>query len=166
MSVKNSNTSTPNFFMYRQESKYCPKSTISFLLIDIAFKNRLKNHTHYQQGLMKATKYLVLLLVATLMLSSCKYDPAKVFDKKINVAIRSGNNIDEKEWNDLTQHITDNKAEFANFLEGEAASTKKLTDYIIAFSQEHKRGGQTDPEIFNPKTTAESSIKSQVKFFY
>ena len=108
---------------------------------------------------------LTILFFATLMLSSCSDDPAQVMEKEINVAIRSGNNIDEKEWTDLTKYITDNKAEFADFMEGETVGTKKLTDYILAFSQRHRRGGQTDPEIFNPKTTTESSIKSQVKFF-
>lgn len=122
---------------------------------------------NYNNNLSNAAKLMVLtiLFYATLMLSSCNYDPTQVLDKKINVAIRSGNNIDVKEWNDLTKYITDNKAEFANFMEGETVGTKKLTDYILAFSQGRTRGEQTDPEIFNPKTTTESFIKPQVKFF-
>lgn len=108
---------------------------------------------------------LTILFFTTLMLSSCSDDPARVLDKKINVAIRSGNNIDEKEWNDFTRYIIDNKAEFADFMNGEEVDTKKLTDYILAFSKEHRRGGQNDPELFNPKITTEESIKSQVKFF-
>jgi hypothetical protein len=122
---------------------------------------------NYNNNLSNAAKSMVLtiLFYATLMLSSCSDDPAQVLDKKINVAIRSGNNIDEKEWNDLTKYITDNKAEFADFMEGETVGTKKLTDYILAFSQEHRRGEQSDPEIFNPKEAAENSIKPKVKVF-
>ena len=104
-----------------------------------------------------------ILFYATLMLSSCSQDPAEMLDTKIKVAIRSGNNIDEKEWNDLTKYITDNNAEFADFMEGETIGTKKLTDYILSLSRGHRRSGQTDPEIFNPK--AEPSAKPIVKVF-
>ena len=107
---------------------------------------------------------LTILFFATLMLSCCSDDSAEVLDKKINVAIRSGNNIDEKEWTDLTKYITDNKAEFAELMEGETVGTKKLTDYILAFSQGHRRGEQSDPEIFSPKAD-EVSAKPIVKVF-
>jgi hypothetical protein len=124
-------------------------------------------NNYNNNNLCNAAKSMVLtiLFFATIMLSSCSDDPEQVLDKKINVALRSGNNIDEKEWHDLTKYIIDNKAEFADFMEGETVGTKKLSDYILAFSQGHRRGGQIDPEIFKPKTTIESSIKSQVKFF-
>lgn len=107
---------------------------------------------------------LTILFFATLMLSCCSDDSAEVLDKKINVAIRSGNNIDEKEWTDLTKYITDNKAEFAELMEGETVGTKKLTDYILAFSQGHRRGEQSDLEIFSPKAD-EVSAKPIVKVF-
>ena len=126
----------------------------------------LKNYTHNQHGLVKAAKQTALLLLAffTLMLSSCNDDPVQELDNKINVAIRSGNNIDEKDWNDLIKYITANKAEFAGFMEGETVGTKKLTDYILAYSQGHRRGGQFDPEIFNPKAD-EVTVKPIVKVF-
>ncbi len=114
-----------------------------------------------------SSKRMIFLFLYALLLYaiSCKQEPIEELNKKINVGIRSGNKVDEKEWNDITKYITDNKAKFADFMEGETVGTKKLTDYILTFSQQHNRRGQTDPEIFNPKTTTESSIKSQVKFF-
>lgn len=125
----------------------------------------LKNYTHNHHGLVKAAKQTAFLLAfVTLMLLSCGVDPAQEFDEKINVAIRSGNNIDEKEWNDLIKYITDKKAEFAGFMEGETVGTKKLTDYILAYSQTHRRRGQFDPEIFNPKAD-EVTVKPIVKVF-
>jgi hypothetical protein len=121
---------------------------------------------NYNNNLSNTAKSMVLtiLFYATLMLSSCNDEPAEVLDKKINVAIRSGNNIDEKEWNDLTKYITDNKDKFADFIEGETVGTKKLTGYILDFSQQHNRRGQTGPEIFSPKAD-EVSVKPIVKVF-
>jgi hypothetical protein len=108
---------------------------------------------------------IILISLGILFLTSCGEDPAEVLDKKINVAIRSGNNIDEKEWNDLTKYILDNKAKFPELVEAESVNTRKLTEHILAFSQQRNRRGQTDPEIFNPKTTTENSSKPQVKLF-
>jgi len=109
---------------------------------------------------------LTLFFFATLFLSSCSYEPSEVLDTKINVAIRSGNNIDGKEWTDLTNYIIENKVEFADLIEDDkTVSTKKLTEYILAFSQQHSRRGQTDPEIFNPKTATENSVKPKINVF-
>lgn len=107
----------------------------------------------------------ILLSVSILFLTSCGDEPAEVLNKKINVGIRSGNNIDEKEWNDLTKYLLDNKTEFPELVEGESVNTRKLTDHILAFSQQRNRRGQNDPEIFSPKSATENAIKSQVKFF-
>jgi hypothetical protein len=105
------------------------------------------------------------LSLGFLFLTSCRHNSTEVLDDKINISIRSGNNIDEKEWNDLIKYILDNKAEFPELVEGGSVNTKKLTQHILAFSQQHNRRGQTDPEIFSPKTTAENSMKPEVKFF-
>jgi len=128
----------------------------------------VNNYSHSSQQLSNATMSMVLTLFffATLLLSSCSDEPSEVLDNKINVAIRSGNNIDEKEWNELTSYILENKVEFADLIEDDkAVRTKTLADYILDYTHNHSRRGQTDPEVFNPKTTTESSIKSQVNFF-
>lgn len=106
-----------------------------------------------------------LSLAGVLFLSSCNVDKGEVLDKKINVAIRSGNNIDEKEWDDLTKYILDNKTEFRELIEGENVNPKKLTEHILAFTREHNRRGHTEPEIFSAKATAENSVMPEVLFF-
>jgi hypothetical protein len=128
----------------------------------------VNNYSHNSRHLSNAAKPMVLTLFffATLLLSSCSDEPSEVLDNKINVAIRSGNNIDEKEWDELTSYILENKVEFADLIEQDkAVSTKKFTDHILDYTQKHSRRGQTDPEIFSPKTTAETSFKSQIKVF-
>jgi len=126
------------------------------------------NYFKNNDNLSNAAKLIVLTIFffATLLFSSCSDHPAQVLDKKINVAIRSGNNIEEREWNELTSYILENKNEFADLIEDDkAVRTKKLADYILDYTHNHSRRGQTDPEVFNPNTTTESSIKSQVNFF-
>ncbi|MCW3105728.1 MAG: hypothetical protein JWQ09_234 [Segetibacter sp.] len=108
---------------------------------------------------------LTILFFATLTLSSCGDDPTKVLDNKINLAIRSGNHIEENEWNEIIKYITENKTEFADLLDGETVDSKKLTDYILDFSRQRRRGGQSVPEVFNPKKLARNSIKPIVKVF-
>jgi hypothetical protein len=116
---------------------------------------------------MKIFKKTLTLLAAIYMflLISCIEDPTEVLDEKIKVGIRSGNIIDNKEWNSLTKFILQNKGEFPALVEVESVNTKKLTNYILEFSRKSTRRGQSDPEIFNPKTTEVNSIKPQIKFF-
>lgn len=125
-----------------------------------------KNRPHIQEQIMKVLRKTATMITAVgfLFLASCGDDPREVLDNKINVGIRSGNNIEEKEWNDLTKYILENKGEFPDLVEGETVNTKTLTDHILAFSQEHRRSGQTDPEIYSPKSD-EVSVKPVVKVF-
>jgi hypothetical protein len=48
-----------------------------------------------------------------------------VLEKKINVGIRSGNNIDEQEWSDLTKYILEQKTEFPDFVESDHLDVSK-----------------------------------------
>ena len=99
-----------------------------------------------------------------LFLSACGgADPSKELDNKINIAIRSGNNIDEFEWNDVSNYIIGNKECFPDLIEADKINTSKLTNHILAIS--HKRRGQTDPDIFNPEISEQDSIKPVIKVF-
>ena len=100
-----------------------------------------------------------------IILTSCADSPREILDKKINVGIRSGNNIDEKEWNELTSFISQNSSEFPDLAEEQGVNAEILKQYILSFSQKQNRRGQTDPIIFNPKLITKNSIKTQVKFF-
>ena len=114
---------------------------------------------------MKVFKKPLTLLTAIgiLLLTSCGDEPTEKLDNKINVGIRNGNNIEEKEWNELTKYILENKGEFPNLIKDEKVNTNKLTEHILTLSE--KRRGQPDPEIFNPKSVNGNPIKSHVKVF-
>jgi hypothetical protein len=105
----------------------------------------------------------ILAAVGILFLAACVEEPTEVLGNKIKLGLRSQNNIDIIEWDDLTQYILVNKYEFSELMDSDSISTQKLTEHILSLSQE--RRGQSDPEIFNPKTTEVNSIKPQVKFF-
>ena len=113
------------------------------------FKNESNKQNHFMNALNQL--FLVIIVIFTLLFSSCKDKPTEVLDQKINLAIRSSNIIDEKEWNDMSKYIIDNKSVFPDLIEGETVGTKKLTNYILSFSHQHIRRGQTDPEIFSPE---------------
>ena len=126
------------------------------------FKNESNKQNHFMNALNQL--FLVIIVIFTLLFSSCKDKPTEVLDQKINLAIRSSNIIDEKEWNDMSKYIIDNKSVFPDLIEGETVGTKKLTNYILSFSHQHIRRGQTDPEIFSPEADV-VSVKPIVKFF-
>jgi hypothetical protein len=116
---------------------------------------------------MKFLRELRKLLTAigiVFLASSCKKPMTKLHEK-INIAIRSGNNIEENEWNELTKYIIENKESFPNFLEDEKVNTNKLIDHILNYSLQNPRRGQTEPEIFNPISVGVNFVKPQVKFF-
>jgi hypothetical protein len=116
---------------------------------------------------MKICKSLlnILLSVGVFFLVSCNDDPAEVLDNKINKAIRSGNNIDEKEWNELAKYVFDNKYKFSEFISGDSVNAKSLTAYILDFAKEHRKAGQANPEIFPLKSELKGAAKPQVKLF-
>ena len=114
---------------------------------------------------MKVFKKPLTLLTAIgiLLLTSCGDEPTEKLDNKINVVIRIGNKIEEKEWKELTKYIFENKGEFPDLMEDEKVNTNKLTEHILTLSE--KRRGQPDPEIFIPKAVKGNPIKSHVKVF-
>ena len=111
----------------------------------------------------RVTVHTIVLIISTLL--SCNSDPRQELEKKINIAIRSENSIDENEWNNLVKYIIDNKNEFPDLIEGDNVSTDNLKNFILEFSQQRSRKGQTSPEIFVPKALTENSVATQVKIF-
>lgn len=104
------------------------------------------------------------LFVTLFFFSSCGTNSTEKLNSKINIDIRSQNNIDEQEWNNLVSFIDSNKISFPDLLDGnQKVDSKKLTDKILELSS-HRRNSEA-PEIFNPKSKIENAIKPTVKVF-
>ena len=132
----------------------------------MSFKKMKDSLTHFLKTITKISKQIIFVLIipTVLLLSGCPgVDPSEELDKKINIAIRSGNNIDEFEWNDISNYIINNKEGFPDLIEDDKINTLKLTNYILAFSQ--NRRGQTEPDIFNPEISDQDSLKPVIKVF-
>jgi len=105
----------------------------------------------------------ILAAVGILFLTACVEEPSEVLGNKIKLGLRSQNNIDIIEWEDLTQYILVNKYEFSELMDADSISTQKLNEHILSISQQ--RRGQPEPEIFSPKSVIKNPSNSQVKVF-
>jgi hypothetical protein len=103
----------------------------------------------------------VLFLGFILCICGCTPTPTQVLDSKIMADIRKGE-VDQGEWNQLTDFVLANKTEFADLLTSDnTVDTKKLTDYII----KHVRGSQPVPQIYSPKNEASNTAAPHIKIF-
>lgn len=106
----------------------------------------------------------VILVTALLLLISCGHSLTDELNKKINIAIRTQNNVDEQEWNNIASFIDSNKVSFTDLLDkNQKVDAAKLTLKIIEVSS-HRRNAEV-PIIFDPKSIIENSIKPIVKVF-
>ena len=120
-----------------------------------------------QQPTIKTMKFFFVvypLFVILFSFSSCGKAPEDELNKKINIALRNDNKIDEKEWTEFSVFILVNKQEFTNLISDDKnINAKELTSFILDIA--HKRRSQVDPEIFNPTKENKSSVNEEVKIF-
>lgn len=104
------------------------------------------------------------ICIISMLFTACGIDPNDELDKKISVAIRNDNKVDETEWNAMVSYVLINKGVFPELVDGESSvNFQKLTDRIVGIA--HKRRGQTEPDIFKPVASAEITDKPEVKIF-
>ena len=100
-----------------------------------------------------------------LLLNSCATEPIDELSKKINIALRNDNIIDESEWNSFTEFTTQNKQDFANLIgENNTINSEELNNIILSIA--NKRRDKQKPVIFNPtKGTNTELEKAEIKVF-
>ncbi len=93
---------------------------------------------------------LGILLLTMIWCASCKDDPHAKLNGKISLMLRSQNNIDEQEWQDLSEFVRTDKLLSKELLnsKGELDVTK-LRERILQVAQ--RRRGMDTPDIFVPK---------------
>lgn len=107
---------------------------------------------------------MFLSTILLLLFNSCSPEPIDELNKKINIALRNDNIIDEKEWNEFVGYATDNSQDLPELMDSENnINENELTNLILSIA--NKRRNQISPEIFNPKITQEVFDKAKLKIF-
>lgn len=94
--------------------------------------------------------FSVLFLFGSLVfLCSCSNNPIDELNKKINIALRSGNEITESERNEFIDYIKENSLELPYIIDSNnEINQEELTNLILAIA--NKRRNSPEPKIFRP----------------
>jgi hypothetical protein len=114
----------------------------------------------------RQTAYNVLYLLVTflLILNSCAPEPVDELNKKINIALRNDNKIDETEWTEFIEYAKKNEQEFPELIIDGKIKTETLNELILNISS-RRRNNTEPPEIFNPEKKETVFEKAKVKVF-
>lgn len=119
--------------------------------------------TIIQQKQTKLSIFSLLFLFGSLvLLSSCASEPIDELNKKINIALRSGNEITESERNEFIDYVKENSLELPQIIDSNnEINQKELTNLILAIA--NKRRNSPEPKIFSPNE--DSEIENQDAIF-
>jgi len=111
------------------------------------------------------TLKMMFLFGILLLLNSCVTEPIDELSKKINIALRNDNIIDESEWNSFTEYTIQNKQDFANIIrENNTINSEELNNLILSIA--NKRRDKQKPVIFNPTKGTDTELeKAEIKVF-
>ncbi|MGH1386870.1 hypothetical protein [Kordia sp.] len=112
-------------------------------------------------------RYILFLFTVSLfsLLYSCGSSPEDTLVNKVKKGLREDNTIDEKEWNDISTYISDNKDSFKQLYSDtdNIISDDKLENYILTIAS--KRRDNESPKIIKPKKASTVDKKTHVKVF-
>jgi len=109
--------------------------------------------------------YWISFLVSLVAITSCGTNSTSELNRKINLALRTHNSVDEQEWNLISTYIIENKKSFPDLIgEDQTVDQNALNNYILEYSRTYRRG-QNDPEILRPATMNQNQVKPTVKVF-
>ena len=108
---------------------------------------------------------MIFLFGILLFLNSCTTEPIDELRKKINIALRNDNIIDESEWNDFIKYTIQNKQDLANLIgENNTVNNEEINNLILSIADD--RRGKQKPEIFNPTKGTDAELeKAEIKVF-
>jgi hypothetical protein len=112
--------------------------------------------TIIQQKQTKLSIFSLLFLFGSLvLLSSCASEPIDELHKKINIALRSGNEITENERNEFIEYVKENSLDLPEIIgSNDEINQKELTNLILSIA--NKRRNSTEPKIFSPNNNSEN----------
>lgn len=104
---------------------------------------------------------LLFIFGASLFLSSCANEPIDELNKKINIALRSGNEITESERNEFIDYVKVNSLDFPQVIDlNNKINQEELTNLILLVA--NKRRNSTKPKIFSPNNNSENGDKNTI----
>ncbi|WP_299681162.1 hypothetical protein [uncultured Dokdonia sp.] len=110
----------------------------------------------------------MFLLGILMFLNSCTTDPTDELNKKISIALRNDNTIDESEWNSLVKYTMKNKQDLAVLIgENNTINNDELHNLIISISK--KKRHKNEVVIFNPEINAIDDIENKgakINFYF
>ena len=117
--------------------------------------------TIIQQKQTKLSIFSLLFLFGSLvLLSSCASEPIDELNKKINIALRSGNEITESERNEFIDYVKEN-IELPQIIDSNnKINQKELTNLILAIA--NKRRNSPEPKIFSPNEDSENENQDAI----
>jgi hypothetical protein len=93
---------------------------------------------------------LLFLFGSLVFLSSCANEPKDELNKKINKALRSGNEITENERNEFIEYINENSLDLPQIIDrNNEINQEELTNLILSVA--NKRRNSSEPIIFSPE---------------
>lgn len=106
--------------------------------------------------------FSVLFLFGSLMfLNSCANEPIDELNKKINIALRSGNEITESERNEFIEYVKENSLDLPQIIgSNNQINQKELTNLILSVA--NKRRNSTEPKIFIPNNNSENKDENTI----
>jgi hypothetical protein len=115
-----------------------------------------------QQRKSKSLIFSVVFLFGSLVfLNSCANEPIDELNKKINIALRSGNEIDEKEWYEFIKYAKENSSELTKVIGSKnEVDEENLNDLILLIA--NKRRNESEPKIFIPKKETDSENENAI----
>ncbi|OAD45914.1 hypothetical protein LPB303_06400 [Polaribacter atrinae] len=94
-----------------------------------------------------------------MFLNSCANEPIDELNKKINIALRSGNEITEKERNEFIEYVNENSLDLPQIINSNnEINQEELTNLILSVA--NKRRNNTESKIFSPYKDSENEDKN------
>lgn len=97
---------------------------------------------------------ILIIIICFFLLSSSKEDQLQT---KISISLRSGNNVNEDEWNQLVNIVLEDKKTFGKYVSNDTINVKALNHYINEIAS--KRRKSEPPHIFN--TLLSTNVKNK-----
>jgi hypothetical protein len=105
--------------------------------------------------------FSVLFLFGSLVLLSSCNEPIDELNKKINIALRSGNEITESERSEFNAYIIQNSLDLPQIIgSNNDINQEELTNLILSVA--NKRRNSTKPIIFSPNNNSENEDENTI----
>lgn len=121
----------------------------------------MKKNTIQKKQKIFSISSILFLFGILVFLNSCANEPIDELNKKINIALRSGNEITENERNKFITYVNENSLDLPQIIDSNnEINQEELTNLILSVA--NKRRNSTEPKIFSPNNNFENEDKNTI----